>query len=258
MQQLGLNQVNQQPKGFWARQFQTQPTGDQKVFDWVFGGGLPLVCFVFDPFVFRGFGIDDGLLGEYRVFAYSLSFVSMMSLAAWLVWGARLKALNAALAGLFITGAVVSFAVGLVMLPFSVVGLFVLIGALGFTPFLTGLVYFRSGLLAMAKPHMNEKLLARVFLLAGLLSSVVPYTLNFEVKNVSAALHGDAVAIRAVMWKLQYLAPALSANSLKERYYRVPPENRQSEEMQTIAEAYRLISGRDLDAHAPQINYNYD
>ena len=262
MQQLGLNQVNQPAKGFWARQFQTQTTDSQTMFDWIFGIVLPLICFIFDPIVFKGgFGIDgDSILGEYRVFAYLLSFVSIMSLAAWLVWGAKLKALNAALAGLFITGAVVSFAVGAVLFPFSAIGLMILIGALGFTPLLTGLVYFRSGLraLRMAKPYMDEKLLARVFLLAGILSSVVPYALNVEVKKVSAALRGDALAIRAQMWKLKYLAPALSARSLKDRYYRVPPENRQFEEMRTIAEAYRQITGRELDPNAPQMVSNYD
>jgi hypothetical protein len=76
--------------GFWRRQFQTEATKSQKKFDWAFGVILPVICFVFDPVVFKGGGFGVAFLGAFKPFAYLLSFVSVMAMSAWLIWGAKL------------------------------------------------------------------------------------------------------------------------------------------------------------------------
>ena len=77
---------------FWRRQFGKTVTNRQRFYDWAFGVVMPVICFAFDPIVFKNGG---DLLGKYTVFAYMLSFASIMTTMAWLIWGDRLKVLAA-------------------------------------------------------------------------------------------------------------------------------------------------------------------
>lgn len=52
---------------FWRKQFAPQVTRPQINFDIVFGIAGPILCFAFDPVVFRG-GIGGGpLLADYKI-----------------------------------------------------------------------------------------------------------------------------------------------------------------------------------------------
>lgn len=186
MQTLGLEEdreiETEIKKGFWRRQFQQKATKTQQTFDWLFGVILPVVCFYFDPIVFK----NHGILGDYQTFADILSFVSVMAMAAWLIWGAKLKWLNAFLAGLFIVGSAISFSIGVILLPFSILGLAMLIGILGFTPLLTAVVFLRNSIRSYraAKPFFNRKILVYSFVLSALFSAVVPSVVNVEVNKL--------------------------------------------------------------------------
>ncbi len=150
MQQLGLNNLSNPPKiGFWKRQFETPANSKQKTYDWIFGVFLPVICFAFDPIVFKGGIGGAAMFANYKPFAYLLSFACIMAMAAWLIWGEKLKWLNGFLAGLFFLGGVISLGVGIVLFPFSFVGLIILIGALGFTPLLTAVIYLRNAFRAL-------------------------------------------------------------------------------------------------------------
>jgi hypothetical protein len=116
--------------GFWQRQFQFEITYKQKVFDWIFGVILPVICFTFDPIVFKT-NMRDPFLGEYKPFAYLLSFTSILAMMAWLIWGEKLKGLSGILSGLFAVGGVISLGIGIILFPFSLIGLVLIIGALG-------------------------------------------------------------------------------------------------------------------------------
>ncbi len=136
-------------QGFWRRQFGENVTARQKGVDWTVGVILPLICFLFDPIVFSG-GVDErAILGKFQIPAYILAFVSILAMTAWLLWGERLKWLNGWLAALFFLSSGISMIVGTILFPFSVVGMVILIGFLGFTPLFTSLVYFRNGVRAM-------------------------------------------------------------------------------------------------------------
>ena len=186
MQQLGLNEniETETEKGFWKRQFQTQSTRAQRKFDWLFGVILPVICFAFDPIVFT----NQTFLGNYKTFGYVLSFVSIMAMAAWLIWGAKLKWLNAILAGLFIVGSVVSLGIGIIIFPISLLGLIILIGALGFTPLFTSIVFLRNSVRAFraAKPFLERKTLVYSFSLAALLTAVIPPIANVEINKLKS------------------------------------------------------------------------
>jgi hypothetical protein len=136
--------VETRKSGFLSRQFEPRATRAQKVFDVVVGIVLPVLCLYFDPLVFRGDMMGAPVLGRFRLFAYAVVAVEICALALWLAAGARVKEWGGMLGGAMLAGALFSFVVGVLILPFSLIGLMVLIGALGFVPFLTAFVYLRN------------------------------------------------------------------------------------------------------------------
>jgi hypothetical protein len=74
----------------------------------------------------------------------------MATLALWLWRGTRLGAWCGVVSGVLSACALFAGGLGLVLLPFSVIGLFVLIGALGFAPFLTATTFARNAIRASA------------------------------------------------------------------------------------------------------------
>jgi hypothetical protein len=131
--------------GFWQRQFGPLVTSRQTDFDWLFGLILPCVCFFFDPFIFREQG---GLLAAYRLPVYMVSSLAIMATVTWLLWGPKLGPLNTLFAGLFAISGAVAALIGLILFPFSVIGMMALIGFLGFTPLFTSFVLFRNAVRA--------------------------------------------------------------------------------------------------------------
>lgn len=162
--------------GFWKRQFGENVTAKQKGFDWSVGVALPLICFLFDPIVFRD-GNGGALLGKFKLSAYMLAFVSIAAMTAWLLWGERLKWLNGWLAGLFFVGSGISLIVGTILFPFSLFGMLLLIGFLGFTPLFTSIVYLRNGVRALrAASKVSEKVVSvNVAVLSGMIAIALPY-----------------------------------------------------------------------------------
>lgn len=255
MQSLKLNEEKEDfPKGFWRRQFQTQSTKTQIKFDWIFGVVLPVICFFFDPIVFKGNGFGAAYLGTFKPFAYVLSFVSVMAMSAWLIWGGKLKWLNALLAGLFAVGGLISLGIGILIAPISLFGLIIVIGILGFTPLFTSIVYLRNALRAFqtAKPFFEKKSLIYTFVLSALLSVVAPYVLNANIKNtLNEMAYGDAQTIRAGAERLKYVAPLVNLDILTLQYHRPFKANqRETEKMEAIGEAYKIITGEDIETKA--------
>jgi hypothetical protein len=168
------------PLGFFNRQFHLEPTVRQRRFDWAFGVILPIVCVAADQIVFSSaFGVEDALLGRYKMFAYLLSSVSIMSMTAWLLWGQRLGELRPYIGGLFIAGSVISFTVGVILLPFSLIGMFFLIGFLGFTPLFSSFVYLRNGVRAVKGALLDSPawVVCQAVILGALFSVIVPFVL---------------------------------------------------------------------------------
>src|ERR1700749_3867876 len=70
---------------FWRRQFDDVPTRTQLHFDVAFGLVVPVLCFIFDPVVFRGgFLREGGAFQSFRLFAYAASALEIATLACWL------------------------------------------------------------------------------------------------------------------------------------------------------------------------------
>lgn len=167
--------------GFWRRQFGTNVTAKQRGFDWVMGVFLPIACFVFDPIVFKSSGgFGRPLFGTYSVFASLLAVISIVAMVGWLTFGNKLKWLNGVFAGLFFAGSIVSFALGLVLIPYSLMGIVMLIGFLGFTPLLSTIVYSRNAVRAArsAEPFFEMQTLKYVAMLTGIFTLVLPWIVN--------------------------------------------------------------------------------
>jgi hypothetical protein len=172
-----------------------------------------------------------------------------MSMAAWLIWGAKLKWLNGFLAGLFAVGGVISLAVGIVLLPVSLLGLFVIIGLLGFTPLFTSIVFLRNAIRAFhaSKLFLERGVLINSFVLSAVFSVCLPTVLNIQIKRALDAMRdGDAQAVRAQAANLKYVAPLVDFKGLA-REYAFGAERQDAEKRAAVAEAYRELTGEDIE-----------
>ena len=96
-------------QGFWANQFSEKRTGEQLVFDVLFGIVFPVLCFVFDPIVFRsGFGASNAIfdISNLKLLVYVFAALSMMALICWLKFENRLAGIGNYLGGIFWTSAI--------------------------------------------------------------------------------------------------------------------------------------------------------
>jgi len=252
MQTLNINTENneasQEEMGFWKRQFRPRATNTQKGFDWAFGVVLPLICMMADPIVFKGHGLAHGspVLGSAKPFAYLLSFISIFIMVGWLLLGNRLKSSGALVAGTFFAGSAISFVVGVVLLPLSLIGMFMLIGFLGFTPLFSAFVYLRNGFRAYrsAEVFLENRIRLGITLLAGLFSLTIPYVVNREINAyVSEMVGGNAAIIYSHAERIKYFAPLVDFSRLGGHYCNSPD----SKEHQALTEVYQRFTGGSIE-----------
>lgn len=189
---------------FWRRQFSPQSSVRQDVFDVAVGIALPLFCLIVDPFVLRS-SFGEPLLNGYRGVAISAIGLGFFSLALWL----SIRKPSAVLAGLLAGGALFALLLGLVLLPFSAVGLFMVIGILGFSPFATAFVFWRNAVRAFPRPLQGRTAVKVLAVLGLTLASAGPWAAQLYVKHEvsrafamiqsddpTAATHGVAILKR--------------------------------------------------------------
>lgn len=240
--------------GFWRRQFGPAVTTRQRVFDWIFGIALPIVCFVFDPIVFKGNVPGDAVLRSYRPFAYLLFFFSVLAMSLWLIFGAKLKWLSGFLSGLFIAGAFVSLAVGLILLPFSLIGLVILIGALGFTPFFTSIVFARNVVRAFrsSKPFLEKSVMIYAVCFGAFFSLLVPVAVQRDITATLTNIERHDAVDNLDLTKLRLYAPLYDAGRLIDIYHssnKNSPDTAAKREL--MRELYNDRTGRDIDNDYP-------
>ncbi len=117
---------------------------------WVSAGIVgPIVCLVMEPLVFQGGDEHGPMLGRFWVFCYSFMSLEMLTLASWLLVRERFGALTAIVAGMLFMGTAFASGFGLLILPFTLLGLLLLISVLGFMPWLTAYAYLYQGNMAL-------------------------------------------------------------------------------------------------------------
>lgn len=248
--------TNMSPR-FWRRQFGDAATRAQLRFDVIFGLVLPVLCFAFDPIVFRGdFGLigREGVYHSVRLFAYTASALEIATLACWLFVIRKYPVWSRPAGGVMAAGALFSFVLGVAILPFSVIGmLFVGVGALGFIPFVTALVYLRNARRALrlnrrGSPVRGGASAAFAFGLAFALGApaVAQRGANAIIKGASAEVvaGGELSPLRQRVVRALALLSGETCYDLAEEYGRQPDAERRAR----LAEAYREVTGKDISS----------
>ena len=247
----------QRARGFWRRQFDDAPTPAQRRFDVLFGVVMPVLCFVFDPIVFKGeFAGEGGLFQRYQSYAYTISALEMVALCTLLFSAGRARRRPAALVGVLLAGAAFSLAVGTAILPFSVLGIiFFFVGLLGFVPFLTAFVYLRNGWRAAGAAGLGGvgwPARAALALVCGFVFALgAPAFVQASVEGEVAAALADVRAGRELSPKRLRAVRRAAAASGSDVYDEIVweyHEERNAERRARLAEAYAEITvGGDIE-----------
>ncbi|HLF93304.1 MAG TPA: hypothetical protein VJB14_07575 [Planctomycetota bacterium] len=168
--------------GFYGRQFLLPPSRAQTVWDLLFGILLPLGCLAGDRLLFgRSAIVAPGRLFEGSIFggaapaAYTFILTEVGLLALWILLRRKVTGSAAFFAGPLLAGWGFSLVLAIGLLPLSLVGLIVVIGVLGFSPWLTCFAFYRNWKMArlLCADHVSRT--RRLLLsLAGIVFAVTP------------------------------------------------------------------------------------
>jgi hypothetical protein len=111
-------------------------------FDDLLGVAGPSLCLIIDPLLFQGGDEHGPILDGCRTFCYGFIGVEMAILVLWLCAGPGLGRACGFVSGAMGVGAVFAACLGLLILPFSLMGLVIGIGALGIIPFLVARTFY--------------------------------------------------------------------------------------------------------------------
>jgi hypothetical protein len=244
---------DQPEEPFWSRQFSKDVTVHQSAFDVFFGIVAPILCFIFDPIVFKNrLGVMplDLDLTPFKLLVYFFSALSILTLLLWLKLKDKSGLLNAIVAGILLSGSVGSLVIGILILPLTLIGLLFLVGVFGFIPFFTAFVYLRNGVRALnaAKPFVVQPKLTGSVLLGAVLvigpSVLVQWQINRVVRqSMNDLLRGDMQAAESATRKLRYCSWATDLDQVVWSYSRETDETRKD----ALAKAYKEITGKDID-----------
>lgn len=242
---------------YWRRQFLPKATFDQRVFDWIFGVILPVGYIFIDPIVFRAF-YGEAILGEFKPFAYLLSFAAIVMLMGRLLLGDRLRSFNSVVSGLFAAGSLASFSIGSVLFLYCLLNTrsaatYLLIGAIGYVvPFVSAFVYMRNGVRAFngAGLFLDEQTLAGVFMLSAVFSVAVPAVVNARINGiVDQMATGTAEQTYSAAEDLKYIYPLANFDRVGKRYcYRYL----EKEKRRALGDVYKHFTGQTTRA----LNFN--
>jgi hypothetical protein len=172
---------------FFTRQFDLQRTKYQDRFDVLFGVVLPVLCFEFDPLIFKGNFLGEPLAGDYQLLVYAISTLQITAMVVWLTCRDRLKSFSGPIAGVLFLGGLFSLVIGVILLPVTLIGLFFVIGLAGFAPFFTGIVYLRNGVRGFKSHEKNYAYTSRFSV--GIASALIALTLPiFVAQRMSVAI----------------------------------------------------------------------
>jgi len=241
---------------FWQRQYSDTITTPQKVFDLFVGAIIPILLLIFDPVVFRNGGCyGPSLTPTYALFAYLAIGLGITALLAWLFVDAVKQRAAAFIGGVLLTGTAFAVITGIVMLPFTLLGLIVVIGVLGFFPFLTAFVYYRNSRRAWRvaqSTSLGTIRLAVSLLLGSLLVLVLPALaqgqasslINRTVDTIAAPPDESVSASIDVLKSTNALCLGLCKSNIIAAFERVSASH--PDQRQQLATAFQQTLGESL------------
>jgi hypothetical protein len=211
----------------------------------------PIACFAFQALLPFGTTTDElpglNFINVFWLFGYGVIGLEMLVLALWLAMGNRLGAWNGVFAGVLFAGALFAGGLGLVLLPFSVVGLIFIIGLLGFVPFLTAAVYYVNAVEAYRHARAfagPKRLIGLAFLGAvfvtgvpGAVQAGVSLTVRSAIRDVAAGNSAAMSTIRAWYRFAPRDSPVWSCSA-----------ERDPVRKQRLANAYKELTGEDVES----------
>lgn len=244
--------IGDRAKRFWQRAT-SEPSRGRIAFDIVVGIVAPILCFVFDPFVFRCPSYFLCLFPNLRPFAYVGSGVAMITLALWLILGRRTRLYSGIVAGVLLTAALFALAIGIVLFPFSLLGLLYVIGVFGLAPLVVAFVFLRNGVIALrcARERISTaaivaSALAGLIIVAGFPAALNYGTYRIVYKSVQTIIHGDdgAAAQATQQLKSAFWCSAMCYDDIAWAYHQEQDEARRSR----LERAYEAITGKDVQS----------
>lgn len=254
MNSILFNPAIEEREGFWRRQLGATYTARQVVFDVVFGILMPLVCFYFDPGIIRGTG--STMLGEFSIVIYGFSGAAILMLSIWIVFGDRLGSSTPIFGGVFLAGATVSFAIAVMILPLTLIGLVFLIGVLGFVPFITGFVYLRNGLRAIghARQATSSTRVATVVISAVIalaLPGLAQWTaIEMVDQSIARILDENSGPIDEPIARIKRLHSVIDTDRIVREYEKETETARK----ERLGRAYKEITGEEIERRLRTLN----
>jgi hypothetical protein len=209
----------------------------------------PIVCFALQRPILSGSLLKTpglGLISTYWLFSFVFIGLEMLVLALWLALGTALGAGTGPVAGALFVGTLFAGGLGFVLLPLSIFGLFVIVGVLGFVPWLTAATYLANAEAAFGharKVFGGARLISSV-LLGALLVIGVPCAVQTRAwLAVRSSLRDVASGNPRAMEKLRGWYPFSPPNTLVWSYFTEVDLVRK----QRLADAYKELTGEDVN-----------
>jgi hypothetical protein len=167
---------------------------------------LPALCFVVDPILFSGAIDGKPAFSEPLQFATYSAVIILVIIFFASFLNMRLRSLRLIIMGSLLAGASLAFAIGLFLLPLTLIGLFLVIGVFGLIPFFTGLRFWKR--YKAFKPRERMQLDDLMIVIIGFL---IPFLPCYFVYKHGSSVHSqimseltgsDQFQLRASMMKI--------------------------------------------------------
>jgi len=256
MESLSSSVPRKERDGFWRRQFNVDVTSKQIIFDVVFGIVMPLLCFYVDPGILSAERLvarrgPIPVFSGWTFFIYAFSGLAIVALI--LCMGLRNRAtpsVRAGLGGVLLGGAALSFAIGVVILPLTIIGILLVIASLGLIPFFTGFVYLRNGVRAsgIGSPEVNRTPRVATAVVVALLALGLPgiaqWKINSSVKeSIAQILDPNTESIDAPLARIKRFHSFVDTDRILHQYESETNPARQ----ERLGRAYKEITGEDIE-----------
>jgi hypothetical protein len=224
---------------------------DRPATAWAAGVAWPLLMVLLDPTVFRSsfFGVGSPILGHLKGFGYVGIALGVTTLALCLVS----ERPRAVLAGCLMGGCLFSVGLGVVLLPFSVLGtLFFGVGLLGLSPFLSAMVFGRWSRRVFAGAPPSRRMSK------GFAGFLLFFAIPFGVQRASSAVLDRAVAdilsgrpdrVERGVARLERWGFLVDVDSMVGLW----TEQREESRRRILASAYQRVTGRDIASRAAEL-----
>jgi len=217
---------------------------------WAFGVVMPPIMLLADPVVFQGSSVvGRALLGQYRTACYLGIALAMLAMVMVL----KANRGKAFVAGVMAAAAVFGSALGLAILPFSLIGIVVMgLGLLGLSPFLSAAVFAwwsRRSLHESGARHRLLQAAGGAVLFVGLIVGTQVTTnrlLQSSINDIASSRlrKSRAATDRLARWQLFVDMDAFIA---------AWEQHPDPEAKQRLADAYKVITGEDLEQRASRL-----